>query len=691
LAQEGAGEARPLYTRIPLGILSVALSGLIVFTITTYYTDFYKQPSLHISLIPSYDKKNKANTYDVLLSNDGRISATHVRLTLNTNFNLSDLTETVPLENVTHSREGPFHIIEVPRLAPGTKLILRSLPAPGGTATDYNIYATFDQGSLTKFFNIDPNTNVVSEKYTSSPLDSISSVTSISTIFTLFLAIAGVIVFFLKKRYSQNELRYTSPVTRWKTEHIPLFMETSKDPIDLPGFSFHNNSKSVTEVIASVPRVSIGIFGESGSGKTTLMHCIEGDLKPIVFDWDSVPGKDEGRLINYVRTNFKDLSWVNESSSIKKKDAGRTIEISGAKVIGIRLDEKRTKASVICENINYYEFLVQNQTIRENDILTVWFDVYEFERDIRSCLEILLTLIYESISDHPIYLDLQFLLSKYSNPTANKKREEEGIQTINRSHFVDASNKIQDEMHKIITDYPIARIVIFIENLEKCSTERITELLDLIKLYSLNEGFVFIVSITPEPFSKLFNNYLGSELSFEKYIRDIIQIPITIPKWKSSDIENLINKLLTDQKVSAIQKIIYENKFLIIEGVEHNPLKVKRFLNDFIIATKISSYRRDADIQLILFMEILKARWPNFYNDIVNENVDEFMSGLLRIADRPTEEERIKQIDLERGIRPSSHIAILKRHYKDTELWTFLRKYVGLFMMPNKSFSKEDL
>jgi hypothetical protein len=103
----------------------------------------------------------------------------------------------------------------------------------------------------------------------------------------------------------QDPLYYAD--SKEKSQSIPFFIDIESEPMNIQSFDFAQNSKNIAEAITSISKLCIGIFGEKAVGKTTLMRCIEDNLKPIVFTWSEVPGKDSETLIEFLKTNFADL------------------------------------------------------------------------------------------------------------------------------------------------------------------------------------------------------------------------------------------------------------------------------------------------------------------------------------------------------------------------------------------------
>lgn len=96
---------------------------------------------------------------------------------------------------------------------------------------------------------------------------------------------------------------------------------------------------------------------------------IKGLLK--IFSWDEIPGKDNNRLIEYLKQNFG-INWVN-TAKIQKTDENTIRLSSGDKFVSFKLDSKRTKAILEFWNGKTDEFIVK--TVK-NDKLII-YDIYD--------------------------------------------------------------------------------------------------------------------------------------------------------------------------------------------------------------------------------------------------------------------------------------------------------------------------
>ena len=111
------------------------------------------------------------------------------------------------------------------------------------------------------------------------------------------------------------------------------------------------------------------------------MKLIEMNLKPYVFRWNDVPGNDTNRL-KFLTDNFDGVEWINTSNlEFSKSNDEKQLVITrpnGSNSVSIMFESGKAILGVNNEKI--YDFFVEKDldstTIRENNILTVWFNAW---------------------------------------------------------------------------------------------------------------------------------------------------------------------------------------------------------------------------------------------------------------------------------------------------------------------------
>src|SRR5262249_26536520 len=107
--------------------------------------------------------------------------------------------------------------------------------------------------------------------------------------------------------------------------------------------------------------------------------------------------------------------------------------------------------------------------------------------------------------------------------------------------YFDGFEDIRKEIKTIRENNSAFRIVVFVDDLDRCSPTKTLEVLESIKVFLGMEGFVYVIGLSQDIVTKLIDiAYKESGVKGEQYIKKIIQIPITLPKWDNKDIIELI-------------------------------------------------------------------------------------------------------------------------------------------------------
>ena len=217
----------------------------------------------------------------------------------------------------------------------------------------------------------------------------------------------------------------------------------------------------------------------------------------------------------------------------------------------------------------------------------------------------------------------------------------------------------------------IKRVVVLIDDLDRCQPERIIETLEVIKLFLSVQKTTFIIAaddnVIQYAIKKRYPNVDGFNVELDKeYIEKMIQIPIQIPELSSKDVQNYL-LLLVFQKYMEMAKFeiliekLEESKLMVnsspleIKQIEDlygniqdsvltqkreefkevldvilqvreiashtlngNPRQVKRFLNTFVIKRELSQiyYGNDLNMGIMAKLLILHKLSPELFNQL---------------------------------------------------------------------------
>ena len=130
------------------------------------------------------------------------------------------------------------------------------------------------------------------------------------------------------------------------------------------------------------------------------------------------------------------------------------------------------------------------------------------------------------------------------------------------------------------------RMIIFIDDLDRCSPETAIEVFESVKVLLNVKGMVHVMGLSRDTVEKLITHkFKIHDISGEEYIQKIIQLPITIPDWKTSNIKKIIEHNILSKlgKTSPYYKTIKGKENLITNVSKSNPRETKRLINRFIV------------------------------------------------------------------------------------------------------------
>lgn len=139
-----------------------------------------------------------------------------------------------------------------------------------------------------------------------------------------------------------------------------------------------------------------------------------------------------------------------------------------------------------------------------------------------------------------------------------------------------------------------AKIVVFIDDLDRCNPKNAVRLLECIKLVLAQKGFVFVLAVDNLVIETYLDKVYEKKYGFpsgtgrgKKYLEKIVQLPLEIPpheKRFEQYVEHLINNLAkkydkNDIKIEALRTV----QDVLAAHVDDNPRRLVRLIDGFII------------------------------------------------------------------------------------------------------------
>lgn len=145
------------------------------------------------------------------------------------------------------------------------------------------------------------------------------------------------------------------------------------------------------------------------------------------------------------------------------------------------------------------------------------------------------------------------------------------------------------------------KIVVFIDDLDRCLPRKVLYLLESMKLVLCQPGFIFVLAVD----RRIIERYLSGR--FEEYgtnyLDKIIQLPFALPSHRSrfkSYIKELLKRdIFKTESMAPVKDALEGLTDVMAIGSNHNPRNLVRFINNIIVDRSIwisGSRRIDAEI-----------------------------------------------------------------------------------------------
>lgn len=341
-------------------------------------------------------------------------------------------------------------------------------------------------------------------------------------------------------------------------------------------FGFVRYSQVLTDLILnSEPHFTLGIFGSWGSGKTTLMQLIYRELmsefdhgEAVVPVWFNVwrYERETNLIVPLLHTISDELNiHIDRRSAIDHGE--RTAQaLSTLKRLAIKLGDI---AKVVAAGAKFS--------------VSVPGEVFKVEYDSGKGSD-------------------EFKKSQKDNDT--------GLV------YYDTFRDLAGFMQKQETG---TRVVVFIDDLDRCFTEKAIEMLEATKLFLDMSGFIFVMGVDEQVITTAVQSKYGQDAGIRgvDYLKKIVQVPFRLPPLRQRDVEEYVRGIELEQlgslPVIPLRRIVQ----VVAAGIQANPRDIKRFLNNFVLTKRISG--DDTDPEKLISLLVIQFRWPEVYHQIARK------------------------------------------------------------------------
>jgi formylglycine-generating enzyme required for sulfatase activity len=349
--------------------------------------------------------------------------------------------------------------------------------------------------------------------------------------------------------------------------------------------------------------LTIGVFGTWGSGKTSLMRMVRKKLpKKFTVAWFDAWKYDKEEtlwrafllsVLLAVRSKIKKDEPVEDLDYLETM-LYRSIDIE--KAGGVTIDLAKLGGSIAQGAVQLGLAFIPGGTV-----------LSEFVKKVQQ-------LGAESLTD---------------DVTDAIQRERSKIH-IEQVRFLE---QFQDKFRALVEQHITnsgGRLVVFVDDLDRCLPEKAIEVLEAIKLFLDAENCLFVLGLDQGVIAR------GIEMKYKelgqkqegdnqphftiegiRYLEKIIQLPFQIPRIESQDMSDFVYGMSTAWPHEECPKIF-------AEGLGDNPRQIKRTVNVFLMLWNLAEKRKQKLQERVKAIRLAKvvaiqAVFPDLYNLLLKE------------------------------------------------------------------------
>ena len=413
---------------------------------------------------------------------------------------------------------------------------------------------------------------------------------------------------------------------------------------DYLGFDVHANLiKGLIDEPGMLP-ITIGVFGDWGSGKSSIMESLkkaydaESDKSTVCLQFNGwvFEGYDDAKaaLIEAILKSFESNKSLPRKAKNKIKKLAKSVNWMRAIGFGV----KNVAVPLVAASLT--------------GGLSLGPQIFEWIKG--------LTDDPQQIADAVKDLDYDKFKKKYLKEDKTPSLEEQ-YQVV---------RKFRDDFKEMLDDSNVKKLIVLIDDLDRCLPDRIIDNLEAIKLFLNVDNTAFIIGADPRivrdairhRYKELIARDEGEENKrvVVDYLEKLIQIPYTLPKLSESEVETYITLLFCEEEfgkhemdnvicafkdfrktdrysvfgIEKVKTVITDNIVrkrledkvtlisklspLIAGNLDGNPRQIKRFLNTFILRKKLADVAKlpDFKVDILAKLMILEYAEPKLFTDL---------------------------------------------------------------------------
>ncbi len=417
---------------------------------------------------------------------------------------------------------------------------------------------------------------------------------------------------------------------------------------DLIGFQVH--ADLIRNVVCNPKMLptTIGVFGDWGGGKTSIMKMLERDLEPS--NWPE--GSEERKrceTIAVVYTNTWQFEGYDDAKSAILSSV--LLELAGHKRFGAKV---RDAALKLLKSVNWMRFA--KLTLKHVAIPAA------------------AAFFTGGAAAIPAAVAVSSGLSrlKFWEKKENGKGEEAGespdLEELLKKEEAEAGEidirGFRDRFGKMLKDGGIETLVVLVDDLDRCTPERIIENLEAVKLFLSADQTAFVIGADRrivehairEKYAQRATDGEAKELEdrlVKDYLEKLVQIPYSLPRLSATEIQTYMTLLFCQRYLNGDQFGVCvkscnagrsKNRYgtfgyrdveavmekaelgdplkdaltfsasaapLIADGLKGNPRQVKRFLNALLLRKELAIVAKLDNVKDSVLVKLMILEYTN--------------------------------------------------------------------------------
>ena len=261
---------------------------------------------------------------------------------------------------------------------------------------------------------------------------------------------------------------------------------------------------------------------------------------------------------------------------------------------------------------------------------------------------------------------------------------------LNNKVLRDDIRQFQKEFADLLEESKISRLVVFVDELDRCRPDTILDTLEAIKLFLFEGKVAFVIGADERHISyavkSKFKDIEGIQIDIGKeYLEKLIQYPIRIPQLNADEVEVYISCLLLQSeltkedfnkvlswviqqkkedyekfRISSVTELFNEDEEIytniteslsvanqlasvLANGLHGNPRQCKRFLNSMDMRLQMASYKNKIlDRKILAKIMMLEYIKPRIFNKLAEMAANNTLSKELLLFEQEASNEAVE-------------------------------------------------